>query len=215
MKIGKRIWQVGRYLRSYTVTNRIVSFGGVGSSSLVAHLEEGDRSRIWYHSRDKHCIEPDLLPEARRGLPVKACFLFGDPYRAVLSVFRRGLQRRHEQAMSRTKPGYRVVLQHDTPLEAYLAEGVDRFFLEEHLDNWVAYQGDRVEVLAIRYEALGDHIQEVLAFLDCPRPFQVRARTSSLSDQPTPIRRGLESIYGGLKARIEAMPPLLRVESRE
>ena len=205
--LRKTRWQ----LRHFTVTNRVVSFGGVGSSSLIAHLEDGDRARVWYHSRDKHCLHPDLLPEARRGLPVKACFLFGDPYRAVLSVFRRGLHPRHERSMTRSMPDYRRAIRKETTLLEYLRSGTDRFFLEKHLENWIGYRGDRVQVLAVKYEALGEHIGTLLEFMGCDRPFPVRPRSSRYEEEPPEVRSGLEAMYGGLKERIDGLPSLIRV----
>ncbi len=211
MKPAKMLRKIRRNLKRFTLTSRVVSFGGVGSTSLVIHLENGDRDRIWYHQQSKHCLHPDLLPEVGKGLRVRACFLFGDPFHSVISVFRRGLQRRHEQAMTRSKPDYRPVLGHETTIEEYLSAGQDRFFLEQHLENWVGYGGDRVSILAVKYEALADHIDEILPFLGCTRPFQLRPRSSTLADQPEAVRLGLEAMYGELKARIDALPSLVRV----
>lgn len=211
MKLAKLLRKARRRISRFEATNRIVSFGGVGSSSLVAHLEDGDRDRIWYHSRDKHCIHPDLLPEVRRGLPVKACFIFGNPYHAVLSVFRRELHRRHEKSMSKTIPGYRPVLRKETSVLHYLRGGVDRFFFEKHLENWIEYRGEAVKVMAVKYEELGEHIEEVMAFLGCPRPFQVRPRTSRFGNEPESVQEGLETMYGDLKRQIDALPSLIRV----
>ena len=215
MTIAKQLGKIRRRLRRYDVRHRIVSIGGVGSSSLVAHLEQGDADRIWYHSRHKHCVHPDLLPGADGTRGMRACFVFGDPYAIVLSVFRRGLQRRHEQAMSRGIPGYRAVLEHDTDLQTYLDGGVDRFFLGEHLDNWLGYQGKNVQVLAVRYGALGQHIGEMLRFLRCSRPFHVRPRTRRSRQPPPQVLRGLDALYGDLRQRIEALPSLIRVNYEE
>ena len=195
----------------FSATKRVVSFGGVGSSSLVAHIENGNKDQIWYHSRDKHCLEPDLLPEAQKGLEVKACFIYGDPFHSVLSVFRRGLQQRHEKSMSRSIPDYAPVLRKETTVEEYLNAGVDRFFLHRHLENWVEDSETQVKVLAVKYEALGEHIQEIMDFLECGRPFEVQPRTSKYEDQPPEIQAGLEAMYGEMKARIETLPSLIRI----
>ena len=211
MSLHGSLRKARRQLMRFSATNRIVSFGGVGSSSLVAHLENGNKDRIWYHSRDKHCLTPEFLPEVRNGLEVKACFIYGNPFHSTLSVFRRGLHQRHEKSMARSIPGYTPVLRKDTtPLE-YLEAGVDRFFLGQHLENWVEYSGNQVKILAVKYEALGEHIQEILNFLECDRPFHVRPRTSKYDDEPPEIQAGLEKMYGGLKARIEALPSLIRI----
>jgi hypothetical protein len=211
MKLTRLLRKTRLRFKRFTVTNRVVSFGGVGSSSLIAHLEDGDRDRIWYHSRDKHCLHPDLLPEARRGLEVKACFLFGNPYHAVLSVFRRGLHPRHERSMTRSVPGYKRVIRKDTSVLEYLQAGEDRFFLRKHLENWVGYDGNRVKVLAVKYEALDEHIEEIMAFLECARPFPVRPRSSRFHDEPPEIQSALEAMYGSLKEKIDGLPTLIRV----
>ena len=211
MSLHGSLRKIRRQLMRFSATNRVVSFGGVGSSSLVAHLENGKKDRIWYHSRDKHCLEPELLPEAQNGLEVKACFIYGDPFHSVLSVFRRGLQKRHEKSMSRSIPDYAPVLRKDTTALEYLNAGVDRFFLHRHLGNWVEYQGKRVRIMAVKYEALGEHIQELMDFLECTRPFEVRPRKSKYDDQPPEIQAGLEEMYGELRARIESLPSLIRI----
>jgi hypothetical protein len=211
MKLTRLLRKTRLRLKRFTVTRRVVSFGGVGSSSLIAHLEAGDRDRIWYHSRDKHCLHPELLPEARRGMEVKACFLFGNPYHAVLSVFRRGLQRRHERSMTRSMPDYTRVIRRETSVLEYLQAGEDRFFLREHLRNWIDYDGDRVKILAVKYEALGDHIDEIMDFLECPRPFRVRPRSSRFDDESPEVQAGLEAMYGSLKEKIDGLPTLIRV----
>jgi len=211
MNLARFLRKTRLRLKRFTVTSRIVSFGGVGSSSLIAHLEDGDRDRIWYHSRDKHCLHPELLPEVRRGLEVKACFLFGNPYHAVLSVFRRGLHPRHERSMTRSMPGYIRVIRKDTTALEYLQRGEDRFFLQKHLDNWIGYGGNRVKVMAVKYEALGEHIGEVMEFLECPRPFRVRPRSSRFDDEPPEIQEALASMYGPLKEKIDSLPSMIRI----
>lgn len=144
-------------------------------------------------------------------MEVKACFIFGDPYHSVISIFNRNLQRRHERSMSREMRGYVPVLRADTTIEEYLGAGVDRFFFEQHLDNWVGYDGSAVRILAVRYEDLTDHIEEVLQFLDCERPFQILPRKSHFQDQPAVIQAGLGNMYGELKERIARMPSLIEV----
>jgi hypothetical protein len=211
MSLHGTLRKIRRQMMRFTVTDRIVSFGGVASSSLIAHLEAGEGDRIWYHSRDKHCLAPELLPEVRKGLEVRACFLYGDPFHAVLSVFRRGLHVRHEKSMSRSVAGYRPILKKDTTVAEYLAAGEDRFFLHRHLDNWLGYEGESVRIMAVKYEVLAEHIQEILEFLECPRPFQVRPRTSRYQAQPHEIQEGLERMYGDLRGRIEGLPSLIRV----
>lgn len=211
MTIAGIIVRASRVFRRVTVTNRVVSFGGVGSGSILAHIENGNTDRIRYHERRKHCLAPHLIPEVRRGVEVRACFIFGDPYHSVISIFNRTLQRRHERSMSREMRGYSPILRADTSLEEYLGGGVDRFFFQKHLDNWIGYEGTAVRIIAVKYEDLATHIEEVLHFLDCERPFHVLPRKSRFQDQPAAVQAGLENMYGELKGRIDRMPSLIEV----
>jgi len=213
MSLRGSLRTIRRQLIPFTTTNRIVSIGGVGSTSLVTHLENGDEDRVWGHTRHLHCLEPEFLPEVRKGLEVKACFVFGDPFPSVQSVFRRGLQKRHERSITRYIEGYKPRLRRDTTLQEYLQENVDRFFLSRQLENWVGYQGTRVKIMAVKYEALAEHVQEIMGFLGCDRPFKVRPRTRRYDDQPAEIQVGLERLYGEVRARIESLPSLIRINA--
>ena len=213
MSLHGSLRTIRRQMTPFTAANRIVSIGGVGSTSLVTHLEDGDKDRIWGHSRHLHCWEPELLPEVKKGLEVKACFIFGDPFPSVQSVFRRGLQKRHERAMTRSIKGYRTKLRKDTTLLEYLQGDVDRFFLGRHMKNWVEYPGTKVKILAVRYEALGEHIHEILSFLECDRPFEVRPRTSRTENQSPEIQAGLETLYGEVRAYVQSLPSLIRINT--
>jgi hypothetical protein len=113
--------------------------------------------------------------------------------------------------MTRSLTGYERKIRKETTVLEYLRAGEDRFFLRQHLENWIGYRGHRVKILAVKYEHLEEHIQEVLEFLECRRPFEVRPRSSRYDDEPPEVQAGLEEMYGDLKARIDALPSLLRV----
>ncbi len=198
-------------LSRISVTRRVVSFGGVGSSAILEHVENGDTDRIRVHQKRKHCLSPQLIPEVRRGLELKVCFLFGNPYHSVVSLFSRNLHRQHERSMTREMRRHTRVLRDDTTIEEYLSAGVDRFFFERHLDNWIGYEGNAVRILAAKYEDLADHIDEVMRFLDCDRPFQILPRKTRFEEQSPATRAGLELMYGELKDRIDSLPSLIRV----
>ncbi len=108
-------------------------------------------------------------------------------------------------------PDYRRAIRRETSVLEYLQAGEDRFFLREHLSNWIDYDGEPVKILAVKYEALGDHLDEIMDFLECPRPFQVRPRSSRFHDEPPEVRAGLEAMYGSLKEKIDGLPSLIRV----
>jgi hypothetical protein len=91
-------------------------------------------------------------------------------------------------------------------LGEYLDRGVDEFFIERQFDNWAANPDPKHPTIIIRYELLGEHIEEVLDFFACRQSFVLKARRTSWRDEPAHIRKGLERIYGRLNEKIESMP---------
>lgn len=174
--------------------------GGVGSTALARHvLSLADKTHL------EHAWSP-LLYENFEG--VRLGYMFGNPYNAVVSVFRRGFQHMHVQAMNSNSPTGAVNLR-GLSLEEYLERGRDEFHIERQFMNWTNSANASHPTVLIKYERLGSHIGEVLEFFGCKKAFEVRTRTSSWLEQPQHIRRGLERIYGGLAERIETAPDLV------
>jgi hypothetical protein len=67
--------------------------------------------------------------------------------------------------------------------------------------------------MAVKYGSLGEHISDLMTFLDCERPFVVRSRTSCFDDQPPEIKAGLAKTYGEVKALVDTLPSLIRINA--
>ena len=91
-------------------------------------------------------------------------------------------------------------------LEEYLERGIDEFFIERQFNNWVNNSNPKHPTIIIRYELLGENIDQILNFFGSDKPFPVKSRKSSWIDQPAHIKKGLEAIYGPLNAKIERLP---------
>lgn len=188
-----------RLINRSSVRCAMASMGGVGSTALARHI-----GSIADKTPREHAYSPALFAGERN---LHLGYIYGNPYNAVLSVFRRGYQEMHARAMNAGS---------DTPatdlagvdLEAYLERGVDEFRIARQFDNWVSGHGAEQPIILIKYETLGRNIDEVLRFFDVKAPFVVKERKSSWKDQPAHIRAGLEKIHGPLMERIEAMPEI-------
>ena len=173
------------------------SMGGVGSTALARHI-----GSISDKTEREHAFSPsvyDSFDQLRMG------YMIGNPYNSVLSIFRRGYQQMHVKAMhanSGTKPANLRGM----TLEEYLERGVDEFFIERQFNNWVNNSNPKHPTIIIRYELLGENIDQILNFFGNDKPFPVKSRKSSWIDQPAHIKKGLEAIYGPLNAKIEGMP---------
>ncbi|MDO8412667.1 MAG: hypothetical protein Q7S51_02635 [Gallionellaceae bacterium] len=177
----------------------MASMGGVGSTALARHI-----GSIVDKTEREHAFSPVLF-SAETNLRIG--YLYGNPYNAVASVFRRNYQDMHVRAMNAGSGTHPAMLS-GVSLEAYLERGADEFNMERQFDNWVNHAPSHAPVILIKYETLAEHIPEVLKFFACRYPFEVKQRRTTWRDQPEPVRKGLERIYGGLLAKVEAMPPI-------
>jgi hypothetical protein len=191
-------------------TVQITSFGGCGTTALVRHCADAGLDLPatpnhfpWKHQR----VPPDpaTVPSGFRVL-----YLHGDPRNAVMSVFRRGLQGGHYRALHMAHPPPAVLAALES-LDDFLAAGVDHFGLEDHFDRWYARAG-RYPVLFVRYEELASSWEAVAAFLGISpahAPFRATRRSSDWRALPRAQRRRIDRLYGGLAARLAALPPVL------
>jgi len=164
----------------------------------------------------KHAYTPSLFDNDTN---IKLGFMYGNPYDAVLSVFRRGYQNLHSQAMNADSSTPAAMLT-GVSLEEYLEKGVDEFRIEPQLDFWLDPTIVKHPTILIRYETMTEHLDEIFDFfeynklfefltlLERKKPFKVRKRTSSWEQQPKVIRQQLETIYGRVNEIISAAPDL-------
>ena len=173
------------------------SMGGVGSTALARHI-----GSIADKTIREHTFSPSVYDSFNQ---IRIGYMVGNPYNSVLSIFRRDYQQMHVKAMhanSGTKPANLRSMS----LDEYLERGVDEFFIERQFNNWVNNPDPKHPTIIIRYELLSENIDQILGFFECDKPFAVKTRKSSWTDQPTHIQKGLEAIYGPLHEKIEALP---------
>jgi len=191
------------------IKNRVCSFGGVGSTAIIEHIEK-NKNQIKEHEKRKHTINPKILENYSTK---RAIFIFGNPYNSIISIFSRKIQRIHEISMNFGKKWWnepnemKITLTPETKLESYLESDLDVFNMEEHLDNWASYSG-RIEIALIKYESLAKNINVVLEFLGCKEAMIVKERSSRWQDQNTTIQFGLKRLYGKLKQKVDDMPDI-------
>lgn len=181
----------------------LCSMGGVGSTALARHIGSISDKTV-----REHAFSPRVYDNEKQ---IKLGYVFGNPYNSVLSVFRRGFQVMHNKAMN-ANSGSKIANLKDMSLEEYLERGIDEFNLNRQLTNWLNPELVKHPTILIKYETLGDNIEEILAFFDCPKPFSVKTRQSSWLDQPSDIVNGLENMYGDFYKRVLEMPDITVLE---
>jgi hypothetical protein len=197
----RRLW----LLAKPGTKSAMASMGGVGSTALARHI-----GSIADKTVREHAWSPAVYDQERN---IRLGYMYGSPYNAVLSVFRRNYQQMHVRAMNANSPTPPVRLQ-GTSIEEYLERGVDEFHMERQFSNWTNPALSKHPVILIKYETLAESIGEVLQFFECGKPFPIKSRRTSWLDQPAHIRAGLERMYGALAAKIEAMPPVMILQPR-
>lgn len=208
--VARGIRKLMRTSDPYKITHtvQVTSFGGSGTTALCGHLldagvdlQPGPAQWPFKHQRDPP--RGDEVPEGFRVI-----YPVGDPRDAVLSVFRRRLQVAHYLALHGKEPDAEASERLET-LETFLAGDTDEFALAEHLEGWLGHPPG-YPVLFLRYDRLRDVWNEVTTFIGLApdhSPLPVRARKSDWRSSPPAVRERLDSLYGELAARIDALPP--------
>src|SRR5688572_10504159 len=199
----------------------VSSFGGVGSKCLVKGLLQTEDEFILGPSHTHLRAPPD-----KRALDGRTMiYMFGDPYNAVISFFKRRIKRTRSHGFN-TREGSGDPLwavkhckniggDHERMdpqwgLEAYLDNGVDLLKMEEHYDNWVNAKTD-YPVLFVRYETMWSHLREICSFVGLPEaaiagfPAQ-EVRGSRWENEPEATRLKLIKVYSRLHGKIAAAP---------
>lgn len=190
---------IRRLLIGADFRSAMASMGGVGSTALARHI-----GSIADKTVKEHAYSPRVFDQYTN---LRLGYIYGNPYNAVLSIFRRSYQQMHVQAMHAGSGTIPADLE-GISLEAFLEGGKDEFCMERQFDNWTAETNPMHPIILIKYETLGEHIEEILEFFGTKDPFEVKERKSSWLDQPVSIRKQLENVYGDLFAKVEAMPAI-------
>lgn len=199
-------YRLKRWLDPRPFRTAMCSMGGVGSTALARHLLSfADKSPL------EHAWTPAVYDRQRN---LRLGYMFGNPYNAVLSVFRRNYQDMHSRAMNANSPTAAARLK-GVSIEEYLERGVDEFHIERQFDNWTSSANAVHSTVLIRYEMLAENVEAVMQFFQCGRPFAVHSRNSQWTSQPEHIRCGLERMYGSVREKIETMPPIVILHGAE
>ena len=195
-----------RWLDPRPFRTAICSTGGVGSTALARHLLSlADKTQL------EHAWSPVVYDRQQN---LRLGYMYGCPYNAVLSIFRRNYQHMHSRAMNTGSPTIGAPLK-GVGIDEYLERGVDEFRIGRQFENWTQAANTRHPTILIKYESLLENVGPVLEFFECRKPFQVCSRKSQWADQPPHIRRGLERMYGALKETILAMPSIVILRGSE
>ena len=173
------------------------SMGGVVSTALARHVGSVSDKTI-----REHAYTPAVYDDEKN---IKLGYMYGNPYDAILSVFRRNFQDMHSKAMNINSPTPYTSLKGVT-IEAYLEEGIDHFNIERQFDNWLDASLTKHPTILIKYEGLSASIDNIIQFFECDEAFEIRQRNCAWKEQPAPVIEGFKKMYGDLAERIDAMP---------
>lgn len=196
-------YKIKHFLKGRRVRCAMVSMGGVGSTALARHV-----GSLADKTPREHAYSPVLYAQDK---PLKLGYIYGNPYNAVISVFRRNYQDMHTQAMNSQSPTPAGKLT-NVSLEEYLERGLDEFHLERQLDNWANARECPHPILLIKYEDMAQNMNEILRYFEQDDLFEFRLRKSNWGLQSEPVRRALEQMYGSVKAKVDALPGLKLIQ---
>jgi len=183
-----------------------VSYGGVGAHMMLDIFKNVEMVNI--DSFQKHHIK---TPPKSFGTDTKVVYLYGDPYNAILSYFRR----RKQEYITWTKKhcenirGDYKKMDINWDVKDYLKNGEDLFKLEEHFDNWTNVTEKDYEICTFKYEDTPNNIEKLYGFLDIiePKhktPFKPRRSDWRNEDQET--KELLKNMYGAFYEKYDNHP---------
>ena len=199
----------------------VVTCGGAGSTFLLEFLSQLRRTNDPISHLDglKHIHSPqhpilDLYDVKR------AVYLFDDPQRAVLSIFRRGFQHviPKVNANHRSVAEYLDYVARHTPeldLDQFLHGCADLFNVERHFRNWTELPAPFPRLM-LKYEHLYSQLPRLFSFLDLSPDLLSRfpakkSRESNLEGESEERRRSLETMYGELSERMATLPAVWEI----
>lgn len=198
-------------IRGYSDTI-VCSYGGVGTSFLISFVEKykavnsrRDRDRI------KHLDRPPIVLNKN----FKAVYVLGNPFDAVISLFRRNMHHRQSKKLLANYPNLTPV-EPSCTFQEYVEHGVDKFKLNEHFQNWKTAKVN-YPIMLIKYESIWKHLPELLDYLEIslseiehfPKEKQRKSDWNSL---PERSRKLLYKMYGNLYEEIVSIEDVKLLE---
>ena len=186
---------------------RVASIGGVGSSAMVQYVEHEKGPMI---DDEKHFIAPGFKMEEPFDKPYKFLYIIGNPYNAVMSIWRRGFKTLHEEAIASAfrEENQHIVDEKDTLLQ-YLRKGKDAYRMKEHIINWYHYHplGEE-QVMIVKYEKIPYLIEQIRLFLGMEMRFQWKERESDYRNHYPKVRDELIKVYKPVKILVDSLPDM-------
>jgi hypothetical protein len=121
---------------------------------------------------------------------IRAVFLFGDPYKAVVST----REKRWDRHTWEVNGWFR-----EEPPDIYKRDDLG---YEEKFDTWT--EPHDYPVLALRYEKMWENLDLLERYLGCPVDLPPKRERSTTV--PPHLQKSLEDVYGDLKKKIDAAP---------
>ena len=180
----------------------VCSYGGVGTSFLISFLEKYKAANS---RRDRDHLKHLDRPPITTNKNLKAVYVLGNPLDAVISLFRRNMHHRQSRKLLVNYPSLDPI-EPSCTLQEYIQQGVDKFKLNEHFQNWKTAKAS-YPIMIIKYEAIWNHLTELLNYLEIPLseatffPEQ-KQRKSDWNSLPENIKSDFHKMYGDLNEKI-------------
>ena len=200
----------------------VVSFGGTGCTFLLRYISRFMRTNSTNSLDDglKHVNRPTHLL-LRRYKIGKGIYVFDDPRRSVISLFRRkyhGHLRVKLRSNHGTITGYNLDIAGnsvDFEFDGFLAKGMDTFGIIDHWRSWSSAEPVPFPTLFVKFDDLHNSIGKVLDFREIPQHFadDFPAKKPRSSDQVSLTTRQsalLGQIYGAMAEEINSASPVFR-----
>jgi hypothetical protein len=142
----------------------VCSFGGVGTSFFIKYISQ---YKIVNHVSNEDGLKHLAHPPIAKNKNLKVIYIVGNPYNAVISIFRRNHQYTHSKNLLKYCPNVEPIAK-GTNLEEYLDRKVKKLKIRKHILNWINVKDNTYPIMVIKYEYLWEYIDEILYYLDIP-----------------------------------------------
>ena len=202
----------------------LCNWGGVGSKSMANFFGRDyfkltnnlhHNNVVWHtHYYKLPTLQPGYDGVQNEFDPIinedtKVVYLYGNPYNALLSYYRRShvSDRTWIQRHCKDLGGQSEKINPAWSIEDYLDNGEDLLGLESHIDEWLNTTVN-YDILFVEFEEMWNNLEGIFNFLDVDQMYinqfpPMRKRSSDWTIQPQHIKDKLESVYGKLNNKIK------------
>lgn len=182
----------------------IVSYGGVGTTFLIQFLAQYMKTNQPY---DTDGFKHSPLPFISFNPGIKFIYVYGNPQMAAASLFRRNYHRA-QSAKLQSHFKKMNLIPFEMTLHEYAAQGIDKFYFENHFFNWYDKYLTGIPTLFIRYETIFDNIRYIIEFANLPESsanhFPPKKKRQSVKKViPAETVKLLDDLYGEFASKLE------------